>query len=75
MTLGKFLISALWGALVAQLVKCLTLDFGSGNDLSVVRSSPTLLRDGYGVCLGLSLCPSLGASHTLFPCLSLAFKK
>ena len=28
------------GAWVAQSVKCLTLDFGSGHDLMVVRSSP-----------------------------------
>ena len=30
------------GDWVAQLVKQLTLDFGSGHDLRVVRSSPTL---------------------------------
>ena len=30
------------GAWVGQLVKCLTLDFGSGHDLRVVRSSPQL---------------------------------
>jgi len=29
------------GAWVAQWVKCLTLDFGSGRNLRVVRSSPT----------------------------------
>ena len=29
------------GASVAQLVKRLTLDFGSGHDLRVVRLSPT----------------------------------
>ena len=29
------------GARVARLVKRLTLDFGSGPDLAVVRSSPT----------------------------------
>ena len=28
------------GTWVAQLVKCLTLDFGSGHDLRVMRSSP-----------------------------------
>ena len=31
-----------WGAWVAQLVKCLTLDFSSGLDLRVVSSSPAL---------------------------------
>ena len=30
------------GAWVAQWVGCLTLDFGSGYDLKVMRSSPTL---------------------------------
>jgi len=29
-----------WGAWVAQLVKRLTLDFGSGHDLKIMRSSP-----------------------------------
>ena len=29
-----------WGAWVAQLVECLTLDFGPGHDLRVVGSSP-----------------------------------
>ena len=31
-----------WGAWVAQSVKHLTLDFGSGHDLRVVRFSPEL---------------------------------
>ena len=30
------------GAWVGQLVKCLTLDFGSGHDLRVMRLSPAL---------------------------------
>ena len=30
------------GTQVAQLVKCLTLDFGSGHDLRILRLSPTL---------------------------------
>ena len=30
------------GSWVSQLVKCPTLDFSSGHDLTVVRSSPTL---------------------------------
>ena len=29
-----------WGIWAAQLVKCLTLDFSSGHDLRVVKSSP-----------------------------------
>ncbi|XP_064427151.1 cell growth regulator with RING finger domain protein 1 isoform X2 [Mirounga angustirostris] len=32
--------SVYWGTWVAQLVKCSTLDFGSGHHLRVVRSSP-----------------------------------
>lgn len=32
----------LWSTWVAQLVKCLTLDFGSGHGVRVVRSSPPL---------------------------------
>ena len=31
-----------WGAWVAQSVKCLTFDFGSGRDPRVMRLSPTL---------------------------------
>ena len=31
-----------WGAWVAQLVKCLTVDFGSGHDPRVVGWSPVL---------------------------------
>ena len=31
-----------WGAWVAQLVKLLTLDFGSDHDPRVMRSSPAL---------------------------------
>ena len=34
-----FYFRATW---VAQLVKRLTLDFGSGHDLTIMRSSPTL---------------------------------
>ena len=32
----------IWGAWVALSVKCPTLDFGSGHDLTGVRSSPML---------------------------------
>ena len=41
-------ITKLWGAWVAQLVKCPTLDFGSGHDLRVMGSSLVL-----GSTLGL----------------------
>ena len=58
-----------WGAWVAQLVKCPTLDFSSGHDLTVVRSSPTL---GSMLSMGPAwdpLSPSRSAplfhSHTL----------
>ena len=40
----------IWGNWVAQLVKCLTLDFGSGHDLGIVRLSPVS-----GCVLGLEL--------------------
>ena len=52
----------IWGAWVAQAVKCLTLGFGSDHDIRVVRSSPALdsvLSAGSaGDCLSSSLCPS-----------------
>ena len=35
-------IPAQWGTWVAQSVKHVTLDLGSGHDLRVMRSSPTL---------------------------------
>ena len=35
-------ITKLWGAWVAQLVKCPTLDFGSGHDLRVMELSHEL---------------------------------
>ena len=37
------------GAWVAQSVKCLTLDLGSGHDLRVVRSNPMLGSELDGV--------------------------
>ena len=48
---------------MAQLVKCLTLDFSSGHDLRVVRLSPTLGRDELGLCRELGLC-TLGVEPT-----------
>ena len=45
------------GTWVAQSVKCLTLGFGSGCDLRVLRSSPTAgLHAQGGVCLAFSVC-------------------
>ena len=62
-----------WGAWVAQLLTCSTLDFGSGHDLTVVESSP-MSGSVLGVqpawdSLSLSLLPSSSAllTHTLFP--------
>ena len=51
---------------VVQLVKCLTLDFGSDHDRAVGRSSPTsgcilLMHNLLGI---LSLCPSSACMHT-----------
>ena len=52
------------GAWLAQLVKCPTLDFGSGHDLKVVRLIP-MSGSILGV-LPLSLCPSpLSCAHAL----------
>jgi len=51
------------GASVAQLVKCPTLDFGSGPDLGVMRSSPAwgsaLIGESAGDSLSLHLLPLL----------------
>ena len=55
------------GAWVAQLVKHLTLDFGSGHDLMVVGWSPAL---GSVLCRE-SASPSLPPAHKLFFFLSL----
>ena len=58
-----------WGAWVAQLVKCLTLDFGSGHDLMVCEIEPRIrLHIGHEACLGFSslhLYPSLPHSSSL----------
>ena len=52
---SKILMSfALPGTWVAQLTKQLNLDFGSGNDLRVIRLSPTS-----GSMLSVKLAPSL----------------
>ena len=48
--------------LVAQLVKCLTPDFGSSNDLRVMRSSPAL-----GSALGME--PAQDSLSPPFPVL------
>lgn len=52
-----------WGAWVAQSIKCLTPDFGLGHNLRVVRSRPALgILAQPGVCWifspNLSLCTS-----------------
>ena len=64
------------GTWVAQLVKYLTLDFGSGHDLGFVRLSPTSgsMLSGKSASLPLSSSPSypLPPPHT--PSLSLALK-
>ena len=58
---------------MAQLVECLTLDFGSGHDPRVTGSSPML---GYGAEQGaylrFSLLPALSLSHALSLSLSLS---
>ena len=61
----------LWGACVAQLVKCPTLDFGSGYDLTVREFSPVsgAVLTPWSL-LGLlsrsfSLCPSHALSLSL----------
>ena len=50
-----------WRSWVAQSAKCLTLDFGSGHDLTVVGSSPVsdITKSAWG-----SLSPSRGPSPT-----------
>ena len=47
------------GAWVAQWVKCLTLGLGSGHDLRVVGSSPTLgsVLSGESACNSFPACP------------------
>ena len=59
------------GAWVAQLAKHLTLDFGSGHDLTAhefrlhvgLRADSSELGACFGFCVFLSLCPS--PAHTL----------
>ena len=59
-----------WGTWVARFIKPLTLDFSSGQDLRVVRLSPSVSMAMHGACLrvslSLSLCPSPHHSYTLF---------
>ena len=57
------------GAWVAQSVKCPTLDFGSGHDLTVMGSSPmsgsVLAVPAWDfLSLALSFCPSPTCTHT-----------
>ena len=52
----------MWGAWVAQLVKCPTLDFGSGHDLTVCGIEPYVCLhtdDARSTSDSLSLCPPL----------------
>jgi len=61
------------GAWVAQSVKCPTLDFRSGHDLRVVRSSPVS-----GSTLGHRACSRFSLAHSPSipsPLLSLPLKK
>ena len=53
-----------WGPWVAPLVKCLTLDLGSGTILGSWDQAPSQAQ--YGACLGfcLSLCLSLPLPHS-----------
>ena len=51
----------LWGAWVAQSVEHLTLDFGSGHNLTVHGFKPCVC----GACLGFSLIPYLSAPPPL----------
>ena len=44
-----------WGTWVVQLVKPLTLDFGSSPNLRVLGSSPEMAYAYWGVCLRYSL--------------------
>ena len=48
------MLSLYWVDWVAQLVKRLTLGFGSGPDLRVVRWSPALGSALSAICLGFS---------------------
>ena len=61
------------GTRVAELVKCPTLDFGSGRDLMAHEFEPhvglyaesTELGACFGFCVSLSLCPS--SAHAVSP--------
>ena len=69
-------ISDSWGASVAQSIKCLTLHFGSGHDLTIREIEPHVrLCAKQGACLGfsLSLFPSAPLPYSCF--LSLKINK
>ena len=62
----------MWGAWVAQSVKRLTFDFGSGHDLTVCEIGPHIgLRADNTETAWVSVSPSLSAPPTLVLCLSL----
>ena len=67
-----------WGACVAQSVTCLTLDFGSGHNLEVLKPWQWA-HTGHRVCLGLFvsllLRPSLVCTCTRVHTHSLSFSK
>ena len=61
-----------WDTWVAQSVKCLSFDFGSGHDFRVVRWSPSLssilgMEPAWGFSLSLSLYSTPHPSHTPSP--------
>ena len=62
---------------MASLVKCLTLDFGSGHDPTVVRSSPVLgsLLAAWNLSGILSLSLSLPIPHSCVVSLKIKLKK
>ena len=70
----KNIIEETWSTLVAQPVEHLTLDFGAGHDLTVVKSSSTpgsartaqSLLGILSLSLSLSLCPSPTHTRTLY---------
>ena len=71
-----------WGALVAQSVKGLTLDLGSGHDVTVHEINPSIRlcadsteRDLDSLSRSLSACPLLTLSLSLSLCFSLSLSK
>ena len=71
-------LKSIWGIWLAHLVKCLTLDFGSGHDLRVLGSSPVsgslLGVEPASNSLSLSLYPFL-ALRMCSPSVSLSLKE